>query len=157
MRYLVALGVIVGVARLLGWGPFAPDRARGLGEVKLAPLTEAAASDPCAGRRCVIVYMAPWCPSCKGAKPLVRTLRTKLPAQDAALKVVIGQCERAAAQAMASEVGGAVFFDPDGAYYRAMKANGVPSWLALDRDQRVLGRMAGYVLPAEAHLARLGL
>ena len=72
------------------------------------------------------------------------------------MKVVIGQGERSRSREMAGEIGGAVFFDPDGDYYRAMKGTGVPYWITLD-GQRVTARMAGYVLPLEAQLSQLAL
>jgi thiol-disulfide isomerase/thioredoxin len=157
VRYLLVLGLLVGVARYRGWGPFHQDRA-GATSVKLAALTPAAeAGDPCAkARRCVVVYLAPWCPACRQAKPHVKALRARLPA-GAAMKVVIGQAERSRSQEMAGEVGGAVFFDPDGDYYKAIKGTGIPYWMVLDADQHVTARMAGFVLPLEAQLAQLGL
>jgi hypothetical protein len=158
VRYLVVAGLLVGIARICGWGPFARDHAEGLASARVSALTSAAeAGDPCAGaRRCVIVYLTPWCPACKQAKPLIKQLRSRLES-GTRMKVVIGQGERSRAREMAVEIGGAVFFDPEGDYYRAMKGTGVPYWITVDARQRVLARMAGYVLPLEAQLSQLAL
>ncbi len=98
--------------------------------------------DPCLQKkRCVVVYMTPWCPHCGTLKPVVVTLH-KLIQEHAPLvgfKVVVGKDSEQALKHFASPLGSEidVHYDPSGSFFRNAGGSGVPAWFIWD-DQGVL-------------------
>ena len=134
------LSIIVAIIGLFAWrgGFFAS-------EVDDSVL-RASGPDPCAvSEHCLAVYLAPWCPQCKQSAPLVEELRLAAARSNGRLgfKVIVGRDEPAALDDYARELGGTIFFDDDGAFYRQLGGNGVPTWVSWDSDGRIGGRMYG--------------
>ena len=118
-------------------------------------LLRADGPDPCAhAERCVAVYLAPWCPQCRKSGALVQALRDRAAATGGRLgvKVIVGRDEPAALEQYARKLGGTVFFDDDGSFYRQLGASGVPTWVSLDAQGNILERMAGRPHGASAEL-----
>ncbi len=98
--------------------------------------------DSCASRsRCIIVYMAPWCPVCHASLPFVKDLRESLRAnKDVGFKIIVGDDDKRRTEEMADEIEGLVFLDPDQRFKTALGVYAVPTWIVLDRERRVLKR-----------------
>ena len=60
---------------------------------------KASAADNCSGKAsCVVIYVTPWCPSCKQLKPLfVQGLDRSKTVTDTGLKLIVGQGKTSAA------------------------------------------------------------
>jgi hypothetical protein len=110
--------------------------------------------DECAGKeRCLVVYLAPWCPQCRKSGPLVNEFRMRaFRSRSTGFKVVLGQDEPGKLVKYASKVGGAVHYDDDGYFYDDIGASGVPAWISLDAEGHVLEKVYGRPMGAEPYV-----
>lgn len=151
--------VVLGVALYF---VFAKSHARVAPDIEL-PSVPAAMQDSCEGtERCLAVYLAPWCPACKSAGPLVAKLRTLAQEQpDVGMMVIVGREEdEAKLESYAESIGGEVFLDYDQEFHRQMGDSGVPHWYVWDQNRKILASHAGYWVGAGAEkllLDKLGL
>lgn len=110
--------------------------------------------DECAGaEKCLAVYLAPWCPQCRESGELVDELRTRDALSPAfGFKVIIGRDEPDALARYAGLLGGAVYYDYDGEFWRQIGAHGVPAWITWDAEGRIRERLYGRPVGAPAHV-----
>lgn len=87
---------------------FLPQRAS-------APVRPAsvATEDSCQGKqRCVVAYLAPWCPHCKKVVPdLQRMVQKSQSSQEAGMRIVVGAGEPGENEALAKAFGAAGVVD----------------------------------------------
>ena len=116
-------------------------------------------ADSCIGRdRCVLVYIAPWCPACKYSLEAIKTLRdTWRGKDDRGISVVIGGDRPEKLEDFASTIGSNTFVDPDGTVHEKLGVEGVPYWVVLDGSLNVTKRFAGGLNNAEALANHLGV
>ena len=93
----------------------------------------------CPTRRCLAVYVAPWCPYCRAAIPLIRDLRGVLRERGMESWVIVGLDREPAVREYARSFGGDTLLDLDG----AVKAGGVPHFYVVDDRGRLLRHVAG--------------
>ena len=105
----------------------------------------ASASDPCQGKRaCLIMFLAPWCPSCHAAIPFVKAAREHaLKDPGLGVQVVIGADDLSELEQMGKEISGAVYYDVDGQIASAISGSGVPRWAVIDMQRKILDYGAG--------------
>ena len=133
---------LVGSKLMRGFGPSE------LGRVSLT--TNAAnPDDPCEGkRRCMVAFVAPWCPACHASIPFLLSLKRMVAASsDLGMQIVIGAGEMASLQEMGKEFGEPVYYDPSGKMQAAMGGGGIPRWVVIDANRKVLNYGSG--LPSE--------
>jgi len=111
-----------------------------------------------AKEKCVIVYVAPWCPYCKMALGVIKELRAKwADSESIDFIIVIGLDKIKNLNRMADEIGGEVYLDPDGDVIKRFGGRGIPHWYVLDSDNKLLRHFGGYVPEVELLIQRLGL
>lgn len=101
----------------------------------------ASGTDPCAGKQtCAVVYMAPWCPSCRQEAPQLRDALARASInRKLGLRVVVGQGRsRADDEEMARGLGAGAVVDADGAWHRKLNVQAYPSFFVLDGEQAVI-------------------
>ena len=131
-----------------------------LADVELKPAASAASSsDPCIGKdRCVVVVVAPWCPACKVAVPIINEMAKRFAdSPKVGIKPVVAYDQEANLEKMAKSLTGPVFLDPSGALLRKMGDKGVPYWYVVTSSNRVVEDFAGVVPQVDLHLEKLGL
>jgi thiol-disulfide isomerase/thioredoxin len=109
--------------------------------------------DSCASaERCVIVYLASWCPTCKKSVPLVKELRSYINGSDGkvGLRVVIGRGDEAESREYGRSTGGTFLLDDTDAIFSALKGRVVPSWWVLNAQGEILTTSEG--IPAGGSL-----
>ena len=111
-------------------------------------------SDECArAEKCLAVYLSPWCPQCRKSGELVQELRARAARSPGlGFKVIVGQDEEEALEKYAQRLGGSVYYDYDGDFYRQLGAGGVPTWVTWDSKGRILETMSGRPLGAPTHV-----
>lgn len=129
--------------------------------IPLAPArANAAGHDPCAGKqRCVLVFLAPWCPACKISLGTVRGLMTRFADSDrVGIKPVIGNGRNPSSmEEMAAQIGPGTFLDPAGRIMTAAGVSSVPHWFVLDDQGFLLKKVAGVIPNVPAMISELDL
>lgn len=171
MRVLVIVLALAGGAWWLLSGPSneplktAELPTLGLDAYRHAPR---GASHPCQGaRRCLVVYIAPWCSACKRSMPLMNRLEERLADHpDAGMVAVMGTLGRSweGRDRMANRIDMPLYLDTDGAFWDNSDGDltGTPAWIAYDGAGDVIGTMnGGYPRDGRKYqdetLARVGL
>lgn len=111
----------------------------------------------CPSERCLLVYVAPWCPSCRRAEPMLAELRASLLRDGVGIEVVVGMDEPPELEAHARTFGYPVLLDMDGAVKRDAGIRGVPYFIVTDRRGQVIKRQAGAFGDVETNRRQLGV
>jgi hypothetical protein len=97
----------------------------------------------CAKERCLLVYLAPWCPQCRRAHSVILEAAEHLRAQGIETTVVIGLDDRAEIEAYARDFPFPVYLDPDRKFYEQLDTRGVPYFALWQRDRKIIEDIAG--------------
>ncbi len=116
-------------------------------------------TDPCVGcDRCIVVYLAPWCSACRRSLDVVRQLNEMFGEDpEVGLLVFVGSAPRGDVEAMAAQIEGPVFVDPDAVLWDQLGVEGYPHWFTLDGRGQILQTVAGTYQPFAHHLQMLGM
>ena len=135
----IAFGLLAAVALLMVLGPEqwwpreAPENVR-------QTLTQP--SDPCFGKtRCLLVYSAPWCPTCRSRTAFLGELAAvarKYP--KLGVKVVVGLDEAAALRNFAQSISAPTILDEDRTVAASLGVHSVPHYFWLDEKGTILDR-----------------
>ncbi len=97
----------------------------------------------CAKERCLMVYVAPWCPQCRRAHQVILEAADQLQAQGIETTVVVGLDERAELEAYARDFPFPVYIDTDRKFYDQLSTRGVPYFAIWQRDRKISEDIAG--------------
>jgi thiol-disulfide isomerase/thioredoxin len=142
-RWLALILVILA----LGAWKFRPGR--GPGQLPAEPALLAAASikdsgaqvaDPCSGKqRCLVVYLAPWCPACKSVTPQLLQVRDHWKGSATrGIKFIVGADSDEKNRELALSIGDGAYVDQGDAYRRAMKVSHFPTLWVVDENSKVI-------------------
>jgi hypothetical protein len=105
---------------------------------------------PCVEKtRCLVAYMAPWCPNCKDSIPFYQHVREILqPSPDVGTMLVLSPLGRSWSDygGIARRIGGRVMLDPeDRAWTPEVRRNvgGVPAWVVYDGTGSITTAFSG--------------
>ena len=123
--------------------------SRSAPEIPTDRLADEKALTACPTKKCLTVYLAPWCPHCREAAPAVIALRDYLKDRGVQTKIIIGQDRPQALVSYAKQFGPDTLIDERG----AVAANGVPHFFVTDDAGKLLldqpGIPAGVTDPAQ--------
>lgn len=97
--------------------------------------------------KCLVVYLAPWCGTCKSAVEVVNEMSKYFGTSSSrvGLRVVLGMDKQEALNEFAKSFTENVYFDPSGEYLRAIGGGGVPGWWVIDDSNMIQTHFAGVV------------
>jgi thiol-disulfide isomerase/thioredoxin len=98
---------------------------------------------PCQQDKCLIVYVAPWCPSCKSLTPMINDLFGDLTAEGISTSIVIGKDSMTKVLAYSREYTSSILVDASGDYFRKIGAEGVPYFAVTNRAGKRINTMSG--------------
>jgi thiol-disulfide isomerase/thioredoxin len=107
--------------------------------------------------RCLVVYLAPWCPYCKRSVPIVQKLQERWEGDEIGIVAVIGADSSENIQAMAKTVGEGSYVDLDQSFGKQMGVKGVPAWFLMNDRGEVLTSFSGAPADVSGLLAKLDL
>lgn len=108
--------------------------------------------------KCVLVYLAPWCPYCHNGIPVIQALQTKFKdSPDVGLIVVIGSDQLEKLETMASLIGPHTFVDPQKTVSKAIGVESLPTWVVISSKRKIVNRVSGINMNVNDQLARLEL
>jgi len=99
--------------------------------------------------KCLIVYMAPWCPACLQFKSqlfpeFLKTIISKKEEKNIGLKIIIGRDSLDKVQKMGASLGQTYTEDSSGKYYNDLGIKGVPAFLVLRSDGKIIKNVSGF-------------
>ena len=112
---------------------------------------------PCTRARCLIVYVAPWCPYCRAAQPMLRQLREALEKDGIPMQVVVGMDKPPALEAYARALELPALLDIGGVLKQHVKIKGVPYFIVTDERGRIRQTASGAYPDAVLMRGQLGL
>lgn len=97
-------------------------------------------TDPCLYKeRCVIVYVAPWCPACHGAVDFLNALTRRVQrSAKVGMKIIIGMDARPKLTEMSRLFVGPTFLDDAGKFQQSLRVQSVPTAWVADHDGKIL-------------------
>lgn len=102
--------------------------------------SETVSLQTCSTTKCLTVYVAPWCPHCRAATPMILALRDYLKTRGVETRIIVGLDKLEAVRAYAETFGEGTFLDTEG---RISPPGGVPALIVSDSSGRVLHQQAG--------------
>lgn len=97
----------------------------------------------CYEKKCLTVYVAPWCPACKGLKPTIVALREALVDEGVDVKVVVGNDSPKNTTAYAKTYPFPVYLDANSSFYNKAGIRGVPNFIVTNREGGIINKLAG--------------
>lgn len=97
----------------------------------------------CLTDQCVVIFVAPWCPTCHKLTPMMNKLAAELKSQGIETQVVIGKDDLAEVKAYAQRFDFAVFTDPEGESFKQVGLKGVPAFYAINRSGDITASIEG--------------
>jgi thiol-disulfide isomerase/thioredoxin len=93
--------------------------------------------EKCASDKCLVIYLAPWCPSCQKITPTIIALSEELKKEGISMSVIVGQDDLEVVSQYGSKFPFPIFTDVDGSYYRELGINGVPYFAVTDVEGHI--------------------
>jgi hypothetical protein len=93
----------------------------------------------CATSKCVVAYVAPWCPHCRSNTPGILALRDAMWKKGVLVRVVVGMDKPENLRAYAQVFGPNTLLDPNNRF----SVNGVPHFYVADAGGRIKSDFAG--------------
>ncbi len=139
--------LILLVLGLLGWFISLPsDLPQAyLDQYKNARLTQQSVSvgGACESDKCLVVYVAPWCPSCKSLTPMINELSAQLDREGIQASIVIGKDSMDKVLEYSKRFDQKVLIDSSGRYFSQIGARGVPYFAVTNQSGKRLEEMSG--------------
>jgi thiol-disulfide isomerase/thioredoxin len=116
------------------------------------------AGDPCFKKeKCVVVYLAPWCPACNASVETLKEMNRLWNANDSkytrGIKVLVGQDTMVKCQEKADSIGTFAQIDSDDKFSKLYGISGYPTWFVFDANGKELKRVPGaFTEPSQADL-----
>ncbi len=144
MNKLIALAVVGIVAFfLLGKNPDMPNQTLKVHNQDEFSSVSGKLGGRCATKKCLTVYVAPWCPACKQLKPTIISLKNQLEIEGMEVKVVVGNDSQKATEKYASDYPFPTLLDADGKFFKKTKKKGVPFFLVSNSKGKIISEMTG--------------
>jgi thiol-disulfide isomerase/thioredoxin len=112
---------------------------------------------PCRQDKCLIVYVAPWCPSCKSLTPMINELVKSASDDGIKATVVIGNDAMKKVLAYSKRYDAPILADASGAFFDQIGAKGVPYFVVTDSNGKRLSEMSGGYHSADQMRSQLDL
>lgn len=110
----------------------------------------------CPKSRCLLIYVAPWCPSCKQLNITMVALRDELEAEGVQVDFVIGMDKMPKLQAYSAGYNKTVMLDDQG-FHKKAKIKAVPYFAVVNRRGNVENSMYSGYDDVSAMRTKLGI
>lgn len=112
-------------------------------------------ADNCLVDACLIVYVAPWCPTCKKIRPTIIALVDELKKEGKSVTLIVGKDKPQRVTAYAKNFPFPIVEDPTGIYWKEMKMVGVPYFAVINKKGKILTDHFGGYTSVEAFRMKL--
>ena len=114
-------------------------------------------ADNCLVDECLIVYVAPWCPTCKKIRPTIIALVEALKKEGKSVTLIVGKDKPQRVTAYAKNFAFPILEDPTGIYWKEMKMVGVPYFAVINSKGKILNDHFGGYTSVEAFRMKLNI
>lgn len=139
--------ILLLILGLLGWLISLPsDLPQAyLDQYKNARLTQQSVSvdGACESDKCLVVYVAPWCPACKSLTPMIEELSNQLKKEGIQASIVIGKDSMDNVLEYSKHFNQEVLIDSSGRYFNEISAKGVPYFAVTNQSGKRVEEMSG--------------
>lgn len=97
----------------------------------------------CSESRCLIVYVAPWCSSCRKLTPTIDELAKELKSEGIPVSIVVGHDSLDKVKAYAKKYSEPIYEDARGDYFQALETRGVPFFATTDSKGKIKSSLSG--------------
>ncbi|HVN42115.1 MAG TPA: TlpA disulfide reductase family protein [Steroidobacteraceae bacterium] len=97
----------------------------------------------CLEGKCLIVYVAPWCPSCRAAQPMLKELRRALAEEKIPVSIVAGMDKPPALETYAQTLSYPVLLDIDGQLSHSVKIKALPYFIVINIRGEIVKTVRG--------------
>jgi len=100
-------------------------------------------NDPCfVKKKCLVFYLAPWCPHCEGSISFLNGLFQRVQRKsDLGMLIVVGMDEKQNLIQMANRLDSTVVLDEDRKFDREANVRGVPAGWLIDQNRNILDKI----------------
>lgn len=112
---------------------------------------------PCAEPKCVVIFLAPWCPKCRESADSITALQRSLSAEGVPIDIVIGDDSKAAVLAFAERFTVPVLLDFHSELFKGISLPGTPYLAVINPEGVVINDLAGFVSDTETLKRALNL
>ena len=112
-------------------------------------------ADNCLADECLIVYVSPWCPTCKKIRPTIIALVETLRKEGKSASLIVGKDKANRVTAYAKNFPFPIIEDPTGIYWKEMKMAGVPYFAVINNKGKILKDHFGGYTSVEAFRRKL--
>ncbi len=92
---------------------------------------------PCMQKKCVTIYVAPWCSTCRILNPMIIDLVDTLKTEGISAEVVVGKDKLSAVTKYADKYPFPVLLDTNNHFYRNAQLEGVPYFVVTNHDGEI--------------------
>ncbi|MFT6407120.1 MAG: thiol-disulfide isomerase/thioredoxin [Arenicella sp.] len=111
----------------------------------------------CSQDKCLLVYVAPWCPSCKSLTPMINDLISSVSKDGIEATVVIGNDTMRKVLDYSKRYDAPILADANGVFFDQIGAKGVPYFVVTNSAGKRIAEMSGGYHRAEQMRAQLEL
>ena len=111
----------------------------------------------CIEAKCLTIYVAPWCPQCARAKPMILELTEVLRAEGVDVSVVVGYDQAEAVEAYAKRYPFPVLLDADKSFFDKTGLRGVPFFISSNNEGKIIQSFSGFNFSVADMRSRLKL
>ena len=97
----------------------------------------------CAEGKCLTVYVAPWCSSCRKLTPTIDELAKELKSEGIGVSIVVGHDSLDKVKAYAKKYSQPIYEDARGDYFRALETRGVPYFATTNSKGKIKSSLSG--------------
>lgn len=148
--------ILIVLSLFIAYKIFVPQKIRIFKLTPTASKSNESLKEPCFRKnRCLVAYMAPWCPNCHGAIPIMKQMIEENKTNPSfGVMAVIGMDEGSKNETYAAQIGNGSFVDNNGEIQGAFSINSVPTFVLIDDLGKVISRFSGLPQPPSAEAIR---
>ena len=97
----------------------------------------------CDSDKCLVVYVAPWCSSCKRLTPMINSLVEELESEGVSAKIVVGKDSMKAVMDYSKRFDSTILEDSSGRFFNALPTRGVPYFVVANESGKIVSDLSG--------------
>lgn len=141
--FFIVIGLIAFVVSIGMQPNLIPMKTLTVHDISASSVNTMTVGDNCYAEKCLIVYVAPWCPICHKVSPTIKSLVKQLEAEGVSATVIVGKDRASAVTAYADTFPFPVLLDANGGFYNSANLKGVPYYAVINSNAEIVNDFYG--------------